>query len=386
MNNESTNIRQDASLRIKYVGERFNGGRLPLDVLADLPALRDLLIAYAKEQWRAGNSDRSRVPKGFEQSLSFDLTAIEDGSAIPQLTWDQASAQKSLPGFTAEIQDVIESSFSKIIHLIDRAAHQDFPKALGSEYVRALNKLGSSLRDGEKIEFLGKTGREGNVVYLDPTRRKQLITKVRETYEARFEGTGQLLGNFVNDPKTGRIDIATTEHGVIAVPIEKDRVIDEFDGCIGSTVQFDLVIELDNLDKFQNVAFVHAIGLIDEGIAGDFERCKNRLDELAKLNDDWDGEGAIAIRDSVIEAAKKLLAARPHLCSKYKIFPTAVGGILLEFEYGTWDISVEFDADAGIEIFGIEIDGAGEFQTNRFPAMNQEFLNEFDRIVVRNDK
>ena len=110
----------------------------------------------------------------------------------------------------------------------------------------------------------------------------------------------------------------------------------------------------------------------------------NRLDELAKLNDDWDGEGAI--RDSVIEAAKKLLAARPHLCSEYKIFPTAVGGILLEFEHGTWDISVEFDADAGIEIFGIEIDGASEFQTNRFPAMNQEFLNEFDRIVVRNDK
>lgn len=36
-------------LNIKYEGERFTGGRLPLDVLADLQALEDILTTFSRE-------------------------------------------------------------------------------------------------------------------------------------------------------------------------------------------------------------------------------------------------------------------------------------------------------------------------------------------------
>ena len=89
----------DLDIKLRYVGARFNGAKLPLDVLADLPAFRDLVVAFAKDLWRKQNADRQRVPRGFDRSMSFDLTAIEDGSAIPNLTWDRESAQSCLPGF-----------------------------------------------------------------------------------------------------------------------------------------------------------------------------------------------------------------------------------------------------------------------------------------------
>ena len=59
-------------------------------MLPDLPAFRDLLFAYAKEVWRGYNTERQRVPKGFDKCLSFDLIAIEDGSAKPKVGLGQA--------------------------------------------------------------------------------------------------------------------------------------------------------------------------------------------------------------------------------------------------------------------------------------------------------
>lgn len=56
---------EEKSFRLRYVGSRFDNARLPVDVLSDLPAFRDLLAAFAKDEWLSLNSDRQRVPKGF---------------------------------------------------------------------------------------------------------------------------------------------------------------------------------------------------------------------------------------------------------------------------------------------------------------------------------
>src|SRR5579871_4228542 len=81
------------SFQLRYVGARFEGHRLPLDVLPDLSAFRDLLVSYVKAEWRAAHSERERLPKGFEKSIAFDLVGIKDGSAVPQLEWDRDTTQ-----------------------------------------------------------------------------------------------------------------------------------------------------------------------------------------------------------------------------------------------------------------------------------------------------
>ncbi len=364
-------------VQLRYVGERFDGARLPLDVLGDLPAFRDLLAAFAKAAYLGVNTDRRRVPRGFEKSLSFNLTGVADGSAIPQLQWDKVTAQSLLPGFVDEIGELIDGSLKKIVTLIDQAANGHFPKVLPPEHVRALNRFGSGLRDGERIEFLGSHGIDGNVVYLDNDRRKALITKVRETYQTRYEGTGTLVGtNAANDPY---IQIETKAHGLILINLERDRVIQEFDGNLGTPIQFDVEIELDNTDHFRSLVDVHAVGLIDEQIAGELQRCRNRLDEISKLADGWDNDASHAVSKAAFVSANQFLSRRPQLCGSYKIFPTADGGLLFEFETGRWDLSLECLPSGEVEFFGIEIDGEGEISPEIYSEVSEVLIAKLDK-------
>lgn len=379
MDDESTKF------QLKYVGTRFDGARLPVDVLSDLPAFRDLLAAFAKDEWRALNADRKRLPKGFDKSLAFDLVAVEDGSAVPVLDWNRATAQAQLPGFTDELQDVVEASFRDIVALIDGAGNNLFPQSLSSEHVRALNRLGAGLRDNERIEFPNTEGANGKVVFLDTYRRKNLITRVRETYQARFESTGIILGTIAN-PDTrygGHVEVQTTEHGIIKVPLDRERLRHEFDGNIDALVQFELQIELDNMDKYRNVIEVHDIVLIDAGLGADLERCRNRLANISKLADNWDNEGGAPVRLEAVAAAGSLLSKRPSLSRAYKIYPTEDGGVLFEFEANGWDYSIAFAPEGSAEMYGIQINGRGEMDPMRFEEIGEEFTKVFDERVGR---
>jgi hypothetical protein len=102
------------TFQLRYVGPRFEGARLPLDVLSDLPAFRDLLVSYAKDEWRAINVGRQRLPRGFDKSISFDLVSIESGSAVPKLDWNRKTAQANLPGFTDELEKLVDNSYDKL--------------------------------------------------------------------------------------------------------------------------------------------------------------------------------------------------------------------------------------------------------------------------------
>lgn len=377
----------DLDIQLRYVGKRFDGAKLPLDVLADLPAFRDLVVAYAKQLWRGMNADRQRLPKGFDRSLSFDLTAINEGSAIPCLSWDRDSAQDSLPGFADELQLLVGDAFQQVVSLVADAANDVFPKALPPEHVRALNRLGSSLRDDERIEFVGKTDKAGKVVYLDSARRKALITKVRETYVSRFEGTGTLVGVIAPvDQSNGRVIVETQAYGSIEITIERERAVSEFDGSIGAEVQFELEVELDNADNYRSIVELHGLTLIDEQIAADLERCKNRLAEIQVLGDGWDDEGAKAIDSYAHRAAVAFLHKRPLMSSAYKIFPTKAGGVLFEFESNGWDLSVEFSPGGSVELFGIEVDGQASMLPVRFDGVNEHFIELFDQRVGRDGK
>jgi hypothetical protein len=369
--------------RLRYVGTRFDNARLPVDVLSDLPAFRDLLAAFAKDGWRALNSDRQRVPKGFDKGLSFDLLAIEPGSAVPRLNWNRHTAQTHLPGFADELEEIVDASFNEIVSLIDGAGHDRFPKSLPSEHVRALNKLGAGLRDDERIEFQGTHGTDGNVVYLDNYRRKKLITRVRETYQARFEGIGTLIGTRATEEE-GYISFKTAEHGEIEVVVDLERV-KEFDGNIYADVQFDLQIELDNNDRYRSVIEVHDVGLIDAQIGAELVRCRARLNDIRILPEGWHDGGGSAIGSAAVAAADKFLSKRPSLSGAYKIYPTEEGGVLFEFESNAWDLSVEFGANGSVEIYGIQLNGAGELEPVHFDEAGEDFMKEFDVRVGRND-
>lgn len=361
--------------QLRYVGTRFDGTRLPVDLLTDLPAFQDLLVAFAKDEWKRLNADYVRVPRGFEKSISFDLVALEPGSAMPKLNWRKENSQVNLPGFSDQLETIVQDSYLHIVKLVDDAANDVFPSSLSPEHIRALNKFGSKLQPGERIEFLGSADASGKVIYFDMSRRKDLITKVRETYELKFEGVGILVGAHVSD-LSGTISVKTEEHGEISFPLDKDRIIKEFDGHIGKNVQFDVIIELDHNNRYRNIIDVHQVGLYDPITAAQ-TKLFERLTYLSSLSEGWlDGQGR-SITLEACDTAGFFIALSHQTAEAYRLYPSEVGGLLVEFEWEGWDYTVECLPGGNLEMYGISLNDDAEMLPTSFDTVDSDFIREF---------
>lgn len=372
---------------MRYVGARFNKHRLPLDVLPDLPAFRDLLVSYVKAEWHTVHIKRERLPKGFEKSIAFDLVSIENGSAVPKLEWDREAAQLLLPDFKDELELLVEKSYVKVLSLIDGANGSQGPVEFTSENIRALNKFGSSLLPGEKIEFPGSQGADGNVIYLDTRRRKRLITRGRDSYQTRFEDVGKLLGSEIDTQGiSGLIVVNTAEHGTIRIPVSPERVRDDFDGNIEADVQFRLMIELDNNDAFRSVVDVFDVDVIDvdvidADVVANLARCRDRIAFLRSLRDGWHDGAGKAPTVAAAATASRLLGRKPRMAGSYHIFPTEPGGLLFEFVQSGWDYAIEIGPAGTLGIYGVETGGSADMETAALDADSDEFLQQFDLVT-----
>ena len=365
---------------LHYKGSRFRNARLPVEVLSDLPAFRDLLVSYAKDEWRRRHEERERVPKGFDKSFAFDLITIEDGSAIPKLEWNRNSAQVNLPGFADEIEEIVESAYGDVVALIEGQSGR--VSALNSEKIRALNRFGAGLRDDEKIEMPDRAS--DKVVSLDAYRRKELITGARETYQTRFEGVGELVGTHIKNKNEGSVTVRTAEHGEITIPVDPLQIREEFDGSLEQDVQFELLVELDSQDHLRRVADVFEIVVVDNELDAALSQCRKRLNEIKSLDAGWHDGLGLQIASEALKAANSFLSMRTSYCASFRLYPTEAGGVLIDFEHDGWDYSIEFSHVGGVEMYGIEIDGSGELEPEEFDYVDDAFLSAFDSRMSAN--
>jgi hypothetical protein len=367
---------KEADIRLRYIGDRFNGGRLPVDVVPDLAAFQDLILAFAKDRWRQLNTDRKRLPKGFEKNISLSLVAIEDGSAISLLALDRGG-DADMGGVD---EAVVFGAFNDIASLLDGAGGDRFPETLSKEHIRALNKWGAGLKQNERIELLSSKGSDGNVVFLDSYRRKCIITNVMETYEKRIEGAGTLVGlNVLGDGSdNGSIVVQTQDYGRLEIPVGRQEVESIYDGNILSNVKFDLIIELDKFDKVRSIKDIVDTTLLEIGAEGVDHRCAERLDELCRLPVGWNEGDGVRITERARDSARKFLGQKSEYSEHYRIYPTNDGGILIEFVRGNWDYSVELLHDGKVEFYGVEIDGGLSIDPKTFSGVEDKFFSVFD--------
>ena len=153
--------------RYELVTHRFKGGRfddhgLDVDVLPELIAYKTILVETAKELWRRKHTDRQRLPKNFEDSLSLKFYEIVPGSAAVPLM-REIEIQDGLLPFEPppdELDEAVEL-VADSVELVskDKPFPHDFPKnviPLFSEY--------------------GRTLRADEIIELKPAKRKQPST------------------------------------------------------------------------------------------------------------------------------------------------------------------------------------------------------------------
>jgi hypothetical protein len=161
-------------LRAVFHGDRFDGGRFPLELGADLAALNRLIVDFAREIYLQQNPQRKRVPKHFATTRALTISAIQSGSAA-------LLVQRSNNELFED--DTLESAREGILSVMaaaDPPVMQTFP----AHFLGRFNSIGRYLLPNERIEF--SSPKEARVVTYDRQTRRRLAEQTEGVEDAFF--------------------------------------------------------------------------------------------------------------------------------------------------------------------------------------------------------
>lgn len=339
---------QQDFLRPRLVGGRFEEHSLPLDVLKDWTAFEELVIEIAKDIYLKENRDRKRTPRGFTDDFSLRLSAVEPGSAIPVL-------KRHFSGERLPFSDLFDRAFALVQASImavnmGQAVPEEFPR----EYLGYFNRFGSSLREGERIEWTAP-GAAMPTVY-DRTTRKKLVLTGAKSYQTAADLRGWITEvNAEKNSFTIKVIGGPKLFGNYPRELAK-RVLDalsefqrdKFQSCkvlVRGQVDYDLN------DQPVKVAETQHIELLDPNDVA------TRCEELAQLKDGWlDGEGIAPSKAGLTAFATAWDNAETAALPLPHIYPTPEGGVQMEWTLGGWEISAEVElASLKAELMAVNV-------------------------------
>lgn len=362
----------------RFVGERFEGHNLPLDVLKDLAVFEEMVKTAARLQFIQDNPSRARVPKGFYDGITIAVKDIGEGSAVPKLVLVLSASLITL--FPPENQVCLEKARDRIVQAVDAAEHGEKIESLPDEVLLYFSRFGSSLRPGESIEFSpNNTERPAR---LNKETRKKLIlasSQVQE-YTEEIEVTGKVLES---DHKKESFKLELRDGTIIAAP--KNQSIDEpilnahKDYRKGQKVLVKGVGKFgrnDVLKEMESIEHVELLDVLD---------VSERLAELGELKQGWydnglgvalDSEGLIWLKESFNKYFDDSRLPLPHL------FPTVEGNIQAEWTIKDWEISLEIDlANKTGECQAVEISTDTESEVN-LQLENADGWGQLEKLLL----
>lgn len=328
---------QQDFLRPRLVGGRFEEHTLPLDVLKDWSAFEELVIEVAKDIYLKENKGRKRTPRGFTDDFSLHLASVEPGSAIPVLK--RYFSGEKLP---------LSDHFDKALALVQAAivavnVGQAVPEEFPREYLGYFNRFGSSLREGEQIEW-PLEGSDRAIVYNREMRKKLVLTGAK-SYQAAADMRGWITE--VNAEKNSyTIKLIGGPKLLGSYPRElANRVIEalgefqqnKFQSC---KVLVRGLADYDLNDQPLKVAETQHLELLDPNDVA------ARCEELAQLKDGWlDGAGKAPTKERLKAFIHAWNAADTESLPLPYLYPTPEGGIQMEWTQGEWEIFAEVDLE-----------------------------------------
>jgi hypothetical protein len=328
---------QQDFLKPRLIGGRFDEHSLPLDVLKDWSAFEELVIEVAKDIYMKENTDRKRTPRGFTDDFSLHLTAVEPGSAIPVLK--RYFTGEKLP-FSDHFDRALALVQAAIIAVnIGQAVPDEFPR----EYLGYFNRFGSSLREGERIEWT--VGNADKPTVYDRATRKKLVLTGAKSYQASADMRGWITEvnaeknsytiKLIGGPKLLGSYPRELANSVLDALSEFQR--DKFQSC---KVLVRGLADYDLNDQPVRVAETQHIEMLDPNDVA------ARCEELAQLKDGWlDGEGKAPTRERLKAFKHAWDAASTESLPLPYIYPTPEGGIQMEWRQGDWELSAEVELE-----------------------------------------
>ena len=348
-------------LRPRLNGPRFEDGKIPLEMLSDLSALREMVIEVAKWRYLNANPERKRSPKGFTNGVSLALAGVDKGSAIPVIDVEfehpQVVGTRRMPGIPGRFDQYFVEARDAIIDTIAAAELDNLTSEhLPPNCLEYFDRIGRRLRDEESIEFSSPTRATPARLTRQSRRKLVLASRMREmTEEVRVRGS---------------------------IPeVDQDRMSFELQLLGGRKISgvmyeqhFEVIMEVFNGYKEDQKALIWGIGKYDrqnrlvglesiEDIAVlDPLDVPSRLSELKKLRSGWmDGEGVALDPDGLEWLSGRFDRFYPDELPLPHVYPTVEGSVQAEWSLSSQEVSLSVELATRVgEWHVLEVDTSAE--------------------------
>ena len=330
-------------LRPRLIGARFDDGDIPLEMLSDLSALREIVIEVAKWRYLQANPNRKRSPKGFADGVSFNLTRVEKGSAIPviniQFHPPQSPDAPQLPGMPGEFEQYFVEARDTVISAIAAAERNELTEVtLPEKYLSYFDRFGRRLRDGESIEFSTSTPDSPARLTKESRRRLVLASHLNEVaQEVNMRG---YISEMDQSRKTFEFQLLEGRKvGGVIHEHQRHALLEVFNSYSdGGRAMISGIGKYDQQERLVSLESIESITILDP------LDVPSRLYELRELKDGWlDGEG-VAPDDNALDWLSRRFdrlysdeLPLPH------IYPTAEGGVQAEWSFSSHEVSLTVD-------------------------------------------
>lgn len=322
-------------LKPRLTGARFEGGVVPLHVLADFAILEQMIVDIAKWKFLEENENRSRVPRGFTEGISLKLTGVEQGSAIPIINLFFAASTL----FPPDAKSYFEEARAEIVKSI-RYAEQDLHISnLPPKLLSYFGRFGRSLEPGEAVEFSDDVGGTAKLTQL--TRHRLVIASNIKEYAEDIELRGTVTGMEVKEEWFNLVRSDTTK---VKIPLTEPHIdtIRKAFNCYAIGKKMTLRIQASG--RFDRERKLKGIESVEQVVVIDPLDIRDRVEELKLLENGWlDGKGIVpspAALDSFVSVFE--MNYRDELQLPY-LFLTPTGKVLAEWSLPSWSLSLEID-------------------------------------------
>lgn len=395
--------------RIILGGERFAGGRLPVDALVEIERYRAMLLAMAAKNWMEAHPNKS-LPEDFESTFDIAIQEVRDGSAesvldlapSPYTTYFELAVEdierifaEIVEGF--EFDELPEAASLNELELEPDAEPADEPQVddeagatdqsktaariTSRDDVRTLVQLpefrefGSSLHADEYAE-IPRIGDEGSSK-ITPLTRRSVIDPLVERFETlepellveeRTHGFETVAGRLIalNADKKN-YTIRTLLDGTVNGRYKSSSLLEDLKDVLNSSSQAPVIRLTGRVSRkggrLERILEATDVELFE--IEG--EPWSRRFIELASLPSGWDEEEpSNVISFTALDAARELIRATAQESGPFPgISPMADGGVHVQWIAPTGAVSVEIDPDAGFALQSLLVENFGEESEER---------------------
>lgn len=363
---------------------RFRGGRfetagvgMPVEMLADLVAYRELLLNIAKAVYRQRNPTRKRIPKRFAEGLGLRLREVRVGSRTPVLERPAPTGQLSLgTDEYAEAQGLIESVFGLAESI------GDVPAGLPLSAFSPLRGFGRLLDPTESIEIYRPAEGDAPLARYDAKKRLALLGLMAGSELRPFESVVRIVGL---QSEVQRVTFRI-ENGDIIDGLYEPELFDDIKAGVaphghGDRYLLQGTVLVDSDGTRRALDSIDLLEDIEDDLRG-FERANRELDNTLELTDGWfDGDGQ-AVNAEHADIAHRVLQ---RLQDDRHPAPTAVsatidGGIRLEWHGPDRITTIDIEDDGEIDV--VSTDQGQPSWIRSYAALNG-LIVDFDEIGLR---